>query len=78
MNGIISSMNPYIVLSCLRYLFPSKRLNLFKKGRNKKKTTRNRDRRTKKQNEFPFRFVPFRKKKEKKGEELKNKDRLKT
>ena len=52
---------------------------IFKKGRNKKKTTtRNRDRRTKKQNEFPFRFVPFRKKKEKKGEGLKNKDRLKT
>lgn len=76
MNGIISSMNPYIVLSCLRYLFSSKRLNLKKKEI--KKTTRNRDRRTKKQNEFPFRFVPFRKKKEKKGEELKNKDRLKT
>lgn len=35
MNGIISSMNPYIVLWCLRYLFRSKRLNLFKKEKKK-------------------------------------------
>lgn len=72
MNGIISSMNPYIVLSCLRYLFPSKRLNLKKKEIKKKQREIAIGEQKSKMN---FRFVSFRfeRKKKKKGRNWKTK-----
>lgn len=65
MNGIISSMNPYIVLSCLRYLFPSKRLNLKKKEIKKKQREIAIGEQKSKMNFVPFRSVS--KEKRKKG-----------
>lgn len=68
MNGIISSMNPYIVLSCLRYLFPSKRLNLYLKKKEIKKKQREIAIGEQK-SKMNFRFVSFRfeRKKKKRG-----------